>query len=514
MSEDELLKVFMQFGLAGILGFLLGLERQHSAGTHQATLGIRDFTLLSLIGATSAFIANFYNNVWLLVAAFFGFLAILVSGYWANSSEDKGFTTEIGAIMTFFLGVLVFRDASEIAVALAIVTLGIFHQRKALSTFTAQIKNVEIQAIFKFLIITFIILPILPKETLDTYITHTVGYVTSVNGDNLNLDVKLKSGQHIKDQESLFVFTKKGKFLGKAQVSEITPEKLTALYQGKDFAKIETDAQIRQEFSVEFLNIMLSALKPYKIWLIVVLVSFVSFVGYILIKIIGGGAGIGLTGLIGGLVSSTVTTLSFSKRSKENPEMAELFAVAVILAGSIMFPRLLLEVAVVNVDLAKNMAIPILVMGTVGLALSGFYFARSGKSEKPTESVSFDNPFNLQSAISFAAIFAVILMATRLATYYLGSAWLPVVALVSGLTDADAIAFSISDAQQAGAITLDWASFNLVLGALSNTFMKLFLVFSLGDRGMFKKLLLSFIIIGVSGIITMVLYYDFSSIGI
>jgi uncharacterized membrane protein (DUF4010 family) len=100
-------------------------------------------------------------------------------------------------------------------------------------------------------------------------------------------------------------------------------------------------------------------------------------------------------------------------------------------------------------------------------------------------------------------------MITRLAINYLGEAWLPVVSLVSGLTDADAIAFSLSDAQQAGMISLDWASFNLVLGALSNTFMKLFLVFTLGHRGLFRNLFIAFAAVGLSGIVTMFLYYDF-----
>ena len=82
---------------------------------------------------------------------------------------------------------------------------------------------------------------------------------------------------------------------------------------------------------------MLSSLKPYKIWLIVVLVSFISFVGYVLINVLGTRAGIGLTGLVGGLVSSTVTTMSFERRSKENPAACGMFAMAVILASSVMF---------------------------------------------------------------------------------------------------------------------------------------------------------------------------------
>jgi uncharacterized membrane protein (DUF4010 family) len=125
--------------------------------------------------------------------------------------------------------------------------------------------------------------------------------------------------------------------------------------------------------------------------------------------------------------------------------------------------------------------------------------------------VKFDNPFSLKAAVSFGLVFAAILIFTRLATHYLGDAWLPVIALVSGLTDADAIAFSVSSLEAAGLIHIDWASFNLVLGAISNTFMKLFLVFGLGDRGLFKKLILPFLIIGITGLATTFVYYDLAA---
>jgi uncharacterized membrane protein (DUF4010 family) len=94
----------------------------------------------------------------------------------------------------------------------------------------------------------------------------------------------------------------------------------------------------------------------------------------------------------------------------------------------------------------------------------------------------------------------------------LGEAWLPLVAIVSGLTDADAIAFSVSNLHRQGLVSLDWASFNLVLGALSNTFMKLALVFSLGHRELFTKLLWSFLGIGAVRIATMLIYYDLGAL--
>jgi uncharacterized membrane protein (DUF4010 family) len=129
-----------------------------------------------------------------------------------------------------------------------------------------------------------------------------------------------------------------------------------------------------------------------------------------------------------------------------------------------------------------------------------------------TEPLELTNPFSLKSALTFAAIFTLTLIVTRLAIDYLGERWLPLIAALSGLTDADAIAFSISDAHSDGLISLDWASFNLVLGALTNTLVKLVLVFWLGHRGLFREVLFAFLVIGASGIITMLLYYDLGAL--
>jgi uncharacterized membrane protein (DUF4010 family) len=300
-------------------------------------------------------------------------------------------------------------------------------------------------------------------------------------------------------------------FLGEFRIERVTEELVAGRYSGAKVEEIVEGMTLYTPLAPMFVMHMLAALNPFKVWLIVVLVSFISFVGYILVKILGHSAGIGLTGLIGGLASSTVTTLSFARRSKELPAWNQIFAVAILLASSVMFPRLLIQIGVFNPALMRNMALPILVTGGTGMILAVFFFLRSKKATAKgaeSEEVSFDNPFSLKSAITFGLVFATILMLTRLAITYLGEAWLPLVAIVSGLTDADAIAFSVSDAQRAGLISLDWASFNVVLGALSNTFMKLFLAFSLGHGGLFKHLLVSFLIMGAVGIATMLVYYD------
>ena len=507
MGSDNIIQLFWQFGLAGALGFLIGLERE-MRGEQDVTLGIRDFVLFALLGALSAYLADSLGNNWLIIAGLVAQLTLILSSFWGDRDHGTGITTEIASVITFFLGVLIMQGSSEIAIALSILTLAVLLPKQQIKRFRASVQRHELQAVILFLSITFIVLPVLPNQSLDSYLGFTVATLTEVDADQRQLRMKLLADGEVEVGELLDLMTSEHEILGQAVVSRVEGDKVFAIFREEPVEDLKAGMLVRQRLDIEFLYIMLSALTPYKIWLIVVLVSFISFVGYILINSIGSQAGIGLTGLIGGLVSSTVTTLSFARRSKERPEASSLFAMAVLLASSVMFPRLVLEIAFVNQDMMRNIMVPLGIMGLTGFLLAFYLYRKSRDLAKAGVEVRFDNPFSLKSAITFALVFATILMATRLATFYLGSEWLPLVAIVSGLTDADAIAFSLSNLEHAGLVSLDWASFNLVLGALSNTFMKLLLIFSLGHRALFKQLMLSFICIGGVGLVTMFLYYD------
>ena len=511
MGQESLLELFGEFSLAVALGFLIGLERE-MRDKESITLGIRDFVLFALFGAISSFAALQYGNTWLIVAGFLGCLALIVSSYWADRDHGPGVTTEFAALLTFFLGVLIVHEAEELAIALAIVAVGVLFPKRQIKEFRSRVQVYELRAVLLFLTITFIVLPVLPRQSLDTYLSFPVGEVVGVDREDGGVELELFPNKKTEPGKTLDLVTADWISIGRIEITRVSQDKVTGSYQGEQLTELRMGTVARSRLGVEFLDVMSAALKPYKLWLIVVLVSGVSFVGYVLIKLIGSRAGIGLTGLVGGLVSSTVTTLSFARRSTETPEANRLFAMAVILAGSIMFPRLILEVAVVNQILMRNIAVPLITMGVTGFLLAYWLYRVSREQSVEAATVNFDNPFSLKSAVTFGLVFALILMLTRLATTYLGNAWLPVVAIVSGLTDADAIAFSISALQQAGLVSLDWASFNLVLGAISNTFMKLFLVFSLGHRGLFRQLLVSFLVIGTVGIVTMLLYYDLTTI--
>jgi hypothetical protein len=166
MGQEELLNVFARFTLAGALGFLIGLERAMGARENPHA-GLRDFIIFALIGAISAFVAALYDNAWLIGAGFLGFLALLLLAYWIDSKkgpEDFGITTEAAAIVTFFLGVLAMEGMHSLSIALAIAMLAILSQKQAINRFSSEIKFFELEAALKFLIISFIVLPILDDD--------------------------------------------------------------------------------------------------------------------------------------------------------------------------------------------------------------------------------------------------------------------------------------------------------------------------------------------------------------
>lgn len=507
--QESLLQQFLEFGMAGLIGFVLGLERD-MAGSANPHAGTRDFILIALIGAVTGYLAQVFNAPWIIMTGFLGALSLLLSGYWFDRKHDTGITTEVAALLTFFLGVLIIFDAMELAIALAIVTLFILSQKKAIHAITTKIKIDELQATIKFLVITFIVLPVFPNQPLSDYLLKPAGTVLSYDQEAGGLEITVAEGLELQTGESLTLYNQQGETTGVFTIRSARDNHLTGQLTQVGKQPLAKHDLVSKSMGIDWLHTMLGALNPYKIWLIVVLVSFISFVGYVAVKILGPGTGIGLTGLIGGLASSTVTTVSFAKRSIETPAFNRSFAVAILLASSIMFPRLLLEIAVVNQAMMKNMAVPIITMGVTGVVVALFFSLKKiPEKDQVAATMQLNNPFCLKSAVTFGLVFSVILIITRMATIYLGDSWLPIVAVVSGLVDVDAIAFSLSDAQKAGIISLDWASFNLVLGAISNTIVKLFYVFTMGDRQLFRQLTVSFLVVSLVGIATTVFYYEF-----
>jgi uncharacterized membrane protein (DUF4010 family) len=240
-------------------------------------------------------------------------------------------------------------------------------------------------------------------------------------------------------------------------------------------------------------------LNPYRTWLLVVFISGISFLGYVSIKIVGARRGIGLTGLLGGLASSTAVTLSFSERSEQEPNLVRPFALAIILAWTVMFARVFVEVAALNVPLLAELWIPLAAAGAVGLvACVLFYLAQ--RSLGPSD-VEFSNPFELGTAIKFGLFYALVLVVAKAAEFYFQDAGLYAASVLAGLTDVDAITLSMAQlAGTAGGVTMETGARAVVLAVMSNTLVKGVIAMMVGSRTLRRTIVVPFLLILATGI--------------
>ena len=244
----------------------------------------------------------------------------------------------------------------------------------------------------------------------------------------------------------------------------------------------------------------LDVLNPYQIWKMVVFISGINFLGYILVKVVGPKKGIGISGLLGGLASSTATTLSFSQRSHTQDGLDKPFAVAIIAGWVIMFLRVIVEVAVVNSRLLPYIWPAMAAMGLSGLLYALYlYFSQTAIDE---EELNLSNPFELGPAIKFGLLYALILLVTKAAEVYIGEKGLYLTSFLAGLADVDAITLSLADLTKTGqGIALSTGKIAIILAAISNTAAKGVLVFSLGSRSLRRYIWPAMIIMLTIGLV-------------
>lgn len=244
-------------------------------------------------------------------------------------------------------------------------------------------------------------------------------------------------------------------------------------------------------------------LNPYRIWLMVVLISGISFLGYVLFKLIGSRRGTTLTGVLGGLVSSTATTLSFSERSRKNTGLAKPFAMAIIIAWTVMFIRVLIEVWVVNRSLFEVLWLPVALAGLAALLYAAYLYLAPHESDE--EDVDVSNPFELRPAITFGLLFGLVLLVARAAQLYLGDAGVYLSSFLSGLADVDAITLSMAELSGSGELTVSIAARAIVIAIMANTLVKGGIVLASGSSTIKRTMLPGIVLILLVGIGAVVL---------
>ena len=243
----------------------------------------------------------------------------------------------------------------------------------------------------------------------------------------------------------------------------------------------------------------LGVLNPYKIGLMVVLIAGISFTGFVAVRALGTHRGLGLTAILGGLASSTAVTLSLSGRARNEPRLVDSFAMAIVLASSIMFLRVLATVAIVAPALAPALAIPLCAMGAGGFLASALLWrharARAGAG---ADGIEFSNPFELAAAFKFAALFALVLLGAQAATTYFGTGATYLTGVLAGTTDVDAITLSMTRLAQTGSIRPEVATTTILLGVGSNTLVKALMTGFAGGWAFGRRIAL--LLMGVLGL--------------
>ncbi|HAY85724.1 MAG TPA: MgtC/SapB family protein [Chloroflexi bacterium] len=390
--------LFLRFGTALAIGFLIGLQREfaHSSAQGESiTAGERTTSLLSLGGAVSAMLSDLYNSPVILI----GFLAITgiftAIGYFSDSwkRERIGITSEIAILISVMIGALCYKGELTLAVALGIATTVILSLKVHTDRFVRALTREELFAALQLAVISAIVLPVLPNQGM---------------GD--------------------------------------------------------------PPFDV---------LNPFNAWLMVVFISGINFLGYVFARVVGQ-QGIELSGFVGGLVSSTAVTLGFTERSKREPGLARSFAFAIIIAWTVMFARVLVEVRVLNRELFGIVWLPVTLSGVAGLVYVAFLYLRRHSSGQGN--LKLTNPLDLRSAIRFGLLFVVILLVSRTAQLYFGETGILISSLISGLADVDAITLSVSELSRNGGLDLKIASQAILFAAAANTIAKGGMVLLGGDR--------------------------------
>jgi len=397
------------------IGALIGTERERKHETAEFA-GIRTFILIALFGTISAYLSIFYS--YFLIIAFLAMATLVCISYLISSkmSGNIGTTTEVAALLTFVLGAFCFTDEGyKIAPIIAIIITAILAFKPYLHSFIRKISEKEMLNTLKFLIIAFVILPLLPNQNIGP----------------------------------------------------------------------------------------LNVFNPYQIWLMVVFISAISYAGYVFMKLIGAERGLGVTGIIGGLVSSTAVVTAMAGRVRESDFLIKAAVFASVIASSMMFLRVLFEVLVINSELIPLLLVPMLCMGFLGILLAVIIWKKTDVKDIGAE-VKLENPFSLKPAFIFGALFLAILFITRIADLYFGSSGLYVASIISGVADVDAITISMA-LQAKTTISTATAVTAITLASISNTLFKFVIALFIGTKKFAQYIGLIFALIILTGFITIIL---------
>jgi len=245
-------------------------------------------------------------------------------------------------------------------------------------------------------------------------------------------------------------------------------------------------------------------ISPYRFWLSVVIVSAISYLSYLLKKFVFPNAGILLTGILGGLYSSTATTIILAKKSKENPATKG-YASAIILATSMMYLRLFLLALFFNQAIAIGLLPWFALFFVLSAGLSFVFWKFKSpeiKTDQPVTIEAQTNPLEFKTALLFAGLFIFFALATSYVFKHFGASGISGMAFIVGVTDIDP--FILNLFQHTGKIADTIVVLAVVNAVSSNNILKLIYALLFGDKSLRKELIIGFSALIASGIVASV----------
>jgi uncharacterized membrane protein (DUF4010 family) len=222
-------------------------------------------------------------------------------------------------------------------------------------------------------------------------------------------------------------------------------------------------------------------------------VSGIGFVGYALVKWKGSKKGIVLTGLVGGLASSTAVTVGFARRSKSVPRLGRLLTVAVLLSWTVMFLRVWAILAVINPAVLTETWPSLAAPAAAGFLACALLW-RTLRNDRTGHRVELSNPFELGTSLKYGALFAAVLLVSRAAQSHYGETGVYAFSFLSGLLDVDAVVLSTAQMQHGSAgLNAHAASIAISLAAVANTLFKAAVCWIAGGAGFRKAVLPGFL---------------------
>ena len=236
-------------------------------------------------------------------------------------------------------------------------------------------------------------------------------------------------------------------------------------------------------------------LRPRDVWRMVVLISGLSFVGYVLMRLRAGRSGYTVTGILGGLVSSTATAFAYGRAARTSPETRP-FEALVVLASATAFLRIAIEVAVIAPALLPGLLLPLAAMLLTGLLLALVRHAPGGAAAQEHR---YENPLSLRTAFAFATIYGVVLVAAAWGRDLLADVGLYAVSAVAAAAGADAPTLSLARLAASGEIPNDVAVRGIGIVAVATTLAKAGILLALSRSAFVARVIPSLVTVAAVG---------------